>query len=198
MLEEDSPASVAIATDLAIPVIAEHGMSAVTPQSIADRAGCSRQAVHQWFRGEPISRVVAARFAARWRRWAAVRVGCEGVAGLLPENEEVATWTRVWLGLVELGGRDSEIASIIGAMRDCEVDLVRSALTRRGEGPGGPAAAPPEHEVLALHCLMEGLRLRLLTPVAASPASGAMTFDIARRILDGAVGTSGGSGRHLA
>lgn len=198
MLEEDSPASVAIATDLAIPVIAEHGMGAVTPKSIADRAGCSRQAVHQWFRGEPISRVVAARFAARWRQWAAVRVRCEGVAGLLPENDDVATWTRVWLGLVELGGRDPEIASMVEAMRDCEVDLIRSALTWRGKGPGGPPALPPDHEVLAVHCLMEGLRLRLLTPVEASPAGRAMTFDIAQRILDGAVGTSGGSGRHLA
>lgn len=198
MLEEDSPASVAIATDLAIPVIAGGGISALTPTSIADRAGCSRQAVHQWFGGRPLGRVVAGRFAARWQRWTEVRVHCHGLGGLLPENDEVADWTRVWLALVELSGRDAEVGSIVAATRDGEVELIRTALTRCAAVPSASPATPREDEVLALHCLTEGLRLRLLAPVDESALGPALTFDMARRVLEQAGGLSSMAARHLA
>lgn len=195
MLEEHSPASVAMATDLAIPIVADGGITALTPKTIGDRAGCSRQAVHQWFPGQRLSRVVAVRFLARWRQWVAVRVRCGGVAGLLPEDDEVAAWTRVWLALVELGVRDPEISPLVEETRRWEMDVIRAASTRRCPGTGLTRGGPSSEEVLALHCLVEGLRLRLCRP---GESAGAATFDAARQILENAVGTSSGVGRHVA
>jgi AcrR family transcriptional regulator len=160
MLTPDSAARIDMATDLAIPVIAERGLRAVTPREIAALAGCSRQAVHQWFGSQEDLRVaVAARFVARWTRWLDVREHVDGLAALLPDCAEVLAWTRAWLALVEAAHRDPQLGRLVDVGRTQERDLVQTALHR----------VTPRHldddrlvpATTLVHALVEGLRAQL-------------------------------------
>ncbi|HYH33569.1 MAG TPA: TetR/AcrR family transcriptional regulator [Nocardioides sp.] len=179
MLTPDSAARVDMATDLAIPIVAAEGFASVTPRAIAEKAGCSRQAVHQWFGDqEGLRRVVARRFTGRWCRWAQIRAGKYGVRGLLPDSDDVLSWCRVWLGLVELGARDRAVGDLVASIRRCEQDAVAAALTR--SSPSGPLRRPwPER---ALQALVEGLRLQLCHADLAAPG-----FEGACEVLDHAL-----------
>lgn len=147
MLTPHSAARHDLATDLAIPLVATGGLAALTPRAIGGLAGCSRQAVHQWFGDQTgLRRAVAARFTARWTRWADVRVYQNGLLGLLPDNPQVRDWTRVWLSLTEAATRDSYIASCIATGRAAELDLITARLGPRADG---------------VHALVEGLRWRV-------------------------------------
>ncbi len=148
MLTPNSAARYDLATDLAIPLVAAEGLGALTPRAIGELAGCSRQAVHQWFGDQTgLRRAVAARFTSRWTRWTDVRVYQYGVLGLLPDSSTVRDWTRVWLSLIEVATRDNYIAACIAAGRATERELIAARL--------GPASAD------VVHALVEGLRWRI-------------------------------------
>jgi AcrR family transcriptional regulator len=148
MLTPHSAARYDLSTDLAIPLVAAEGLGALTPRAIGELAGCSRQAVHQWFGDQTgLRRAVAARFTSRWVRWTDVRVYLYGVLGLLPDSSTVREWTRVWLSFIEAAPRDSYIADCIAAGRSREVEVITAQL--------GPTLAD------GVHALVEGLRWRV-------------------------------------
>ena len=149
MLAPDSPARIDIATDMAIPLISREGFGAVTPAAVARSARCSRQAVHQWFGDQhALRRAVAGRFAARWSRWLTIRTGSHGLPGLLLECDDVGSWCRVWLAMVELAARDEAVGDLVTSLRVREREAVRGAL-------------PPSVPVGEAHALLEGLRVQL-------------------------------------
>lgn len=148
------------------------------------------------------------RYVARWQRWAEVRTHFHGLAGLLPESPTVAEWCRMWVALVELAFQDDRAAETLQVLRKRERALVRGVLRRaagRGRSPDEMEHEPghepknetelePDDELgTAVHCLVEGLRLRL------SDSDPDLTFDDARLILERAVGASDrDTGRHVA
>jgi AcrR family transcriptional regulator len=155
----DSVAWIDIATDLGIPLIAEGGFGAITPAAIAKLARCSRQAVHQQLgSAEILRRAVSARFLARWSRWVDVRVYLEGISGLLPDTEEVSSWTRVWLACCAHAVSDSEVATWVADVHATERAVVRSALTRRWASDLGSAQVP-EGVVATVQSTVTGLRV---------------------------------------
>ena len=156
MLAPCSMALVDIATDLSMPVIALRGLSGVTPSAVAEAAGCSRQAVHQWFGSRTdLQRAVAGRFVARWTRWCDARTHSHGPVGLLPDCEQVVAWTRVWLALVETAHRDLPVAEVVGQGRSWERELVARSLRRDG--------VTDRRAVALVHALGQGLRQQLAT-----------------------------------
>ena len=197
MLADESVAPVDIATDLAIPVVAEGGLAALTPSALAVATGYTRQAIHQWFGGQQLLRqAVAARFVARWRAWVDARTYPAVMAGLLPEDDQVRQWCRVWLALVEAGPRDAEIGGVVALAREGERSVIRTVLLRRAGSGAPPASDPGEVPALlvsGLQCLVEGLRTCLCSPEPS------LSYEDAVAILDGAVGARpGDGGRHVA
>ena len=101
------------------------------------------------------------------RRCRSVRLALDALGGapdlapggrsLLPENEEVAGWARVWLALHHLARVDDEVASYVAYVRSVE----RDALGRLA----GPDASPDA--LVELHALVEGLRLQLCSVASA-------------------------------
>ncbi|HEX6148340.1 TetR family transcriptional regulator C-terminal domain-containing protein [Nocardioides sp.] len=178
MLAPDSAARIDLVTDLAIPLVAAEGLVAATPRAIAELAGCTRQAVHQWFGDQTgLRHVVANRFTGRWARWAEIRVHHYGVLGLLPDSPDVRDWTRVWLALAEAAGRDQTVAECVAAGRATELDLVRARV--------GQTTAD------AVHALVEGLRWRTAADSDDFPAARAVTIlasTLARLGPEGALG----------
>lgn len=132
MFAPDSCNRVDQATDLAIPIIGRGGLSAVTPRSIAEQAEVSRQAVHQWLGGQETLRLrIAERFTARWVHWATRLVHRFGVDALLPDHAEVRRWTRVWAALLEVAGRDLQVAELVAVIRTAERRMLLAAVRDR-------------------------------------------------------------------
>lgn len=156
-----APASVAwidIATDLGT-THRGRGLGALTPAAIAKPAGCSRQAVHQQLgSAEAMRRAVAARFLARWSRWVDVRAYLDGIAGLLPDTEEVTDWVRVWLACCAYTANDTEVAKWVADVHAIERAVVRSALARFSSSDTGPAQVP-DGVTATVQAAVTGLRV---------------------------------------
>lgn len=150
MLTPDSARREDMATDLGISLLAVGGMPALTLRAMADRCGCTRQAVQQWFGGQAQLRdVVVSCFVGRWRRWVSARVRFHGLAGLLPDSDEAVEWCRAWLAIVEHGSRDQRTADLIETLADDE----------RGEIAHFLGAEAGSEDVQLVHALVDGLRL---------------------------------------
>lgn len=129
MLAAYSSAPIDIATDLAIPLLARRGVPGVTPSAVAGAAGCTRQAVHQWFGGQQTLRVaVAGRFVARWSRWMDLRVRGLGPVALLPLDDDELQWTAARLALAEQGRVDPELGPLLAELDALELSAVRASL----------------------------------------------------------------------
>jgi AcrR family transcriptional regulator len=177
MFAPDSAAWIDIATDLGIPLIADGGFGAITPAAIARPARCSRQAVHQQLgSSEALRRSVCARFLARWSRWVDVRAYQDGIAGLLPDTEEVALWTRVWLACCAYAVSDTEVAAWVADVHATERAVVRSALTQRRAVHLGTRPQVPDGAVATVQAAVTGLRLECCQLGAS--------FEEVRRTLD--------------
>jgi hypothetical protein len=166
-----SRATVDVITDEGIPLVADGGLAALTITAIAARSRCSRQAVQQWCAGTSIRTLFAQRFVARWRHWSRIRAR-EGadLTGLLPEDDQVLAWTRVWLALLEHGAREDAVRQAVEATLGDELRLVTAAV--------GPERAP------AVHALVMGLRQARCLPGAALSAEVAQ--EALRAFVDGA------------
>ena len=164
-----SSATVDIIVDEGMPLVAEGGLSALSITAVAVRCRCTRQAVQQWCAGTPIRTLFAERFVARWRRWSEIRsrAGTD-LTGLLPEDDEVLTWTRVWLALMEYGRREDGVRQAVEAALGDEVRLVRAGV--------GPERTP------AIHALVMGLRQARCLPGASLPPQFAV--DVLRAAVD--------------
>ena len=164
-----SRATVDTITDEGIPLVAEHGLPALSISAVAVRCRCSRQAVQQWCAGTPIRTLFAQRFVARWRSWIEIRTRAgTDLTGLLPEDDVVLTWTRVWLALLESGPREHGVRQAVEAAHGDEVRLVTTCV--------GPERAP------GVHALVMGLRQARCLSVA--PLPGEVALEVLRSAVD--------------
>ncbi len=172
MTVTDSCARVDQLTTLGIPAVAARGWAALTPSVIAEAAGCTRQAVHQWFGpGTAMRHGFAGRFTARWSRWAEVRVHFYGPEGLLPTTPAALAWVRVAWALREQAVRDPELARLVQTYRVTEAEALAGHLRT------GPA------ETATLQALLDGLRLDLLLHPGVEPGSLAAARASLRTVL---------------
>ena len=120
MFSRGTAARAELATDLAIPLVAEGGWQAVTLRSVARAANVTPQAIAARFPSVAVMRVaIAERYGRRWmgeRRAVAHR-------RMLEE-----TFDGVWLTVVEAGRWDEAIGASVAAVQEDERDLVAELL----------------------------------------------------------------------
>ncbi|GAA1476803.1 hypothetical protein GCM10009623_12490 [Nocardioides aestuarii] len=161
MLEPDSSSRHAMVTDLGITIVGDQGWAALTPASLAQSLGLTRQAVHQWFGDQQALRLVFARhFAGRWERWIDVRVYAHGHRGLLPTSEETRRWARVWLALVEQSARDDDLGALVAHLRREEATALGHHLSSRAAADHDVRVSLLPATTSALLATVEGLRIR--------------------------------------
>ena len=151
MFSRSSPAKAQMATDLAIPILADGGWSALTLRNVAAAANVTPQAIAAWFPSVAAMRAaVAAVYGDRWIRErgnlarARTLSASSGGAGLtvpdvalalLPQSWLEEVFDGIWLTIVEAGRWDDAIGSSVTAIRSRERDLTRGLLeaSRRDE-----------------------------------------------------------------
>ena len=160
-------------TDIAMAVIAEGGMAALTFKAMSERIGYSPQAIHQWYgtRDEFVV-VVVATFCQRWTQWVWRRGYSCALLALLPEEEHEVRWTRVLMAVEEQARVQADLAPILADLRESERQLMMRLHPRlAGEaGEGGD-------ELPIVTLVVTGLRAALCR--ADDPTS----VDRARAIL---------------
>jgi AcrR family transcriptional regulator len=143
-------------TDMAIGLILENGLGAVTVRGVAKKIGIAAPTLLGWYgSAERVRLVVGQTYCARWVQWIQRREFRDGLAALLPLSAEEVEWTRVWEAVRELARLDDDVAV-------CVEDVV--AFERHVAGR--VVADADVDEVLAL---TEGLRevvTRKLNPMA--------------------------------
>lgn len=178
MFSRTSPAKADLATDLAIPLLAQGGWSALTLRNMAREGNVTPQAIAAWFPSvQDMRAAVARRYGERWLRergylarrrlWWPARepsavLSVALTAGALPRAALAllpATWLEelfdgVWLTVVEAGRWDEEIGSSVAAVLDAERDLVAELLG----GTPGLGQAPLEQDVDLVLATVRGLR----------------------------------------
>ena len=181
MFSLTSPAKAEMATDLAIPLVAEGGWSALTLRNVAAAANVTPQAIAAWFPPVTAMRVaIAERYGARWiqerRAVARRRMLLSGRAGtrdvrayartaqvtlaLLPETWLERVFDGVWLTVVEAGRWDDRIGSSVSAVEEAEHRLVTDLLVEAG----ATDRARTEQEVDLVLAVVRGLRRALIAP----------------------------------
>lgn len=151
MFSRSSPAKAQMATDLAIPILADGGWPALTLRNVAAAANVTPQAIAAWFPSVAAMRAaVAAVYGDRWIRergnLARARTfsASSGGAGLtvpdvalalLPQSWLEEVFDGIWSTIVEAGRWDDAIGSSVTAVRSRERALTRGLLeaSRRDE-----------------------------------------------------------------
>lgn len=179
MFSRTSAAKVDLATDLAIPLLAQGGWSALTLRNMAREGNVTPQAIAAWFPSVHEMRVAIARcygerwlsergYLARRRVWwpdsfesrALPAVGLpEGALSraalaLLPATWLEEVFDGVWLSVVEAGRWDEQIGSSVAVILDAERDLVAELLG----GTPGLGQAPLEQDADLVLATLRGLR----------------------------------------
>ncbi|QIK76624.1 hypothetical protein [Nocardioides piscis] len=159
-----SQAKADMATDLAIPVMAEQGWQAVTLANVGARGNMSKQSVQAWFGGvQPLREQIAWRYARRWTQLLSYQLaGAYNPPGpnaatvakrLLPADEDGIVFARVWLAICEAGRSDAAVgaATVFGEQE--QHAMIRRWLPDEQSGA-----------VRALAALVTGLRADLCSP----------------------------------
>lgn len=193
MFSNGSLAKADLATNVAIPLMAEGGWGALTLRNMASAANVTPQAIAAWFPSVAAMRVaIAERYGLRWvrerghvarRRTSREPVQCLSPAqvalALLPETWAESMFDRVWLAVVEAGRWDDGVGTAVATIEEQERDLVLRLMTS-AEAPERPA----EDVDLAL-ALTRGVR------IARTAAHDPLTAERATAALLSAI--SGGS-----
>ena len=169
MFQERSLNRADIATDVAIPLLADGGWHAMTLRSLGRSANVSGAAVAGWFGTTAVlHEAVARRFGARWLRSLDARVAgvCRGkaplsradiISTLLPTEWEEEVFHRIWLSIVEAGQWEANVAVAVAEVEAAEHALVLEMLERDlAEVTGAPEGL--WLEATALVALVRGLR----------------------------------------
>ncbi len=102
-----------LVTDMAIGIIAESGMGAVTLRSLAQRIGVTPPALLHWFGNrDRVLMIIASTFSLRWRQWVTRRMYEHDLCALLPETDEEVAWTGVWSALTVRGPHSACLSRI--------------------------------------------------------------------------------------
>lgn len=168
---------------MAIELIADGGVEAVTLRSLAQRIRATPSGVLRWFDSSAHmwGRIVAA-FGGRWEHWLADRARPDPRRGpfedvrvnaMLPFTDEEARWTRVWLALVEAGRSRPDLAPRIAPVEARERVVLERMLTRAMGEPPDPAL------VDTTLALVRGLRHAVCAPHEP------MSLAHAHELLDG-------------
>ena len=206
MFRGASPAKADRATDLAIPLLAEGGWSAVTLRTVAAAANVTPQAIAAWFPSITAMRTaIAERYGDRWiaeRRAVAGRrlirtarpadvdsARSQVALALLPGAWSEEVFDGVWLTVSEAGRWDEAIGSVVAEVQERERDLVAAFLEERLRDlpsfPDGMGEDRFEQHVDIVLALVRGLR------VARAAPRGRMDGDRAAAVLaDGLSGVT--------
>lgn len=161
--------------DLGIALVADRGWTALTPATLADAVGLTRQAVHQWFGDQHRLRLTFAQvFAGRWERWIDVRLYAEGPAGLLPSSEDSHRWSRVWLALVGHGACDPEIAAVARHLHAAQTTALAHHLVAEARRTRQVAVSPLPPLTDAVAAAVDGLRVQVCLGLDAPVARRAL------------------------
>jgi AcrR family transcriptional regulator len=174
-----------IATDLAIPLLAEGGWPAMTLASIAARGNMKRQSVAQWFGNvEAMREQVAWRFIRRWLMLLSARLtplhraAAQGdrpdaatvARMLLPADDDGIAFDRIWLAICEAGRSDLGIAAATTFGESEQLAMVASWL---------PGSSQPA--VRAVCALVTGLRAQLCAAEPITLADAYAATEVLRR-----------------
>lgn len=170
MFSRGTTARADLATDLAIPIVAEGGWPALTLRNVAHAANVTPQAIAAWFPSVAAMRAaVAARYGDRWirqrvvfarTRTLAVRSGFTAptvsdlVGALLPQSWLEEVYDGIWLSIVEAGRWDEAIGSAVAEVEERERDIVHAVLG----GRGGDGVEHLDRDVDLALALVRGLR----------------------------------------
>lgn len=170
MFSRSSPAKAQMATDLAIPILADGGWPALTLRNAATAANVTPQAIAAWFPSVSEMRVaVATRYGDRWiseranvarTRTLSLTAGREAhtlsdvAMALIPQSWLEEVFDGIWLSIVEASRWDEDISPSVEAVERRERELVRGLLevSRRSE------VERLECEVDVVLALVRGLR----------------------------------------
>ena len=205
MFSGSSPAKSEMATDLAIPLLAEGGWPALTLRTVARAANVTPQAIAAWFPSVRAMRVaIAERYGNRWIRERAyqagrrlLRVPCpddlsaaraQVVHALLPETWLEEVFDGVWLTVVEAGRWDEAVGSVVADVqtREQEVvaDLLEDRLRDQLVDAGGHDGLEFHHHVDIVLALTRGMRVARTSP--HSPMSADRAAAAIDSVLSGA------------
>src|SRR6478735_4350673 len=124
-------------TDIAMELIADGGVAALTFKAMSVRIGCSPQAVHQWYGSrDELVVVVAATFCQRWAQWVWGRGYERALTALLPDDEQELRWTRLLLAIEEQARLQADLAPMLADLRESERQLMMRLFPRLA-GPVG-------------------------------------------------------------
>jgi AcrR family transcriptional regulator len=141
----DSPARRDMVTDMAIGLIIEGGLGAVTVRGVAKKIGIAAPTLLGWYdSADRVRFVVGQTYCVRWVQWVQRRTFEDGLLALLPNTEDEVAWTRVWQAVLELARLDDDVAACVDDAVAFERDLV-----------GQDVVQEDVEEVLAL---VDGLR----------------------------------------
>lgn len=206
MFNGRSLAKAELATNLAIPLLADGGWSAVTLRTVAGAANVTPQAIAAWFPSvTAMRRAIAERYGDRWideRRAVAGRrlirtarpadvdsARSQVVLALLPGTWLEEVFDGVWLTVAEAGRWDEGIGRVVAAVQEQERDVVAELLEEQLRDlpsfPDRMGVHRFEQHVDLVLALVRGLR------VARTAPHGRMEAVRAAAVLDG--GLSGGT-----
>jgi len=166
----DSPARRDMVTDMAIGLIHENGLGAVTVRAVAAKIGIAAPTLLGWYgSADRVRFVVGQTYCHRWVQWVQRRAFRDGPLALLPLTPDEVGWTRVWEAILELGRLDDDVASCIDDAFAFECHLVGQAVA--------------DEDVDEVVALIEGLRqavTRKLSPMDAAYAREVLGGRLAR------------------
>ncbi len=175
MFSRGSLARAEMATDLAIPIVAEGGWPALTLRTVADAANVTPQAIAAWFPSVGDMRVaVAARYGDRWvrerrhlarRRTARFHSGAGSptvpdlAVALLPQSWLEEVYDGIWLSIVEAARWDDALAATVTSVHEREHELVRDLVEQAASsGPERPEPHQLEVRTELVLALVRGMR----------------------------------------
>lgn len=203
MFTGSSPAKGDMATDLAIPLLAEGGWSAITLRTVARAANVTPQAIAAWFPSVTAMRIaIAERYGDRWIRErgcvarrrlfdrprpVAVSTARSEVAhALLPQTWLEEVFDGIWLTVVEAGRWDEAVGSAVADVLERERDVVADLLADRLRDLPDDAALGDQQldqDVEIVLALVRGLR----TARTSRHGHGHMSADHAAAVLGDAL-----------
>ena len=188
MFTNGSLAKADMATNLAIPLVADGGWGALTLRNVASAANVTPQAIAAWFPSVNAMRVaIAGRYGQRWirhrGRTARHRSGDpferatppQVALALLPDTWLETVFDSVWLAIVEAGRWDEAVGSAVAVTEEQERHLVHDLMTTP------ETRERPVEEVdlaLALTRGMRAARVAVNDPLSAQRATDALLSEL--------------------